>query len=79
MLGGNEGELERATIYDYCCVRYITPLGRFPMVDVSTVLVGIVSVPKWSAWETSRRELSEDVSFGIDTLLVFEQSTLKGV
>ena len=41
-----------------------TPLGRFSMVDVSTV--GTVSVPKTSALETSRRDLSEDVSFGID-------------
>ena len=34
------------------------------VVDIST-MVGLVSVPKRSALETSRRELSEDVSFGI--------------
>ena len=47
------------------------------MVDISTV--GIVSVPKRSALETSCRELSEDVSFGIGTgtLLVVEQSRLE--
>ena len=45
------------------------------MLDISTV--GIVSVPKKSALETSRRELSEDVSFGIGTLLGVEQSSLK--
>ena len=46
------------------------------MVDISKV--GIVSVPKSSALEISRRELSEDVWFGIGTgtLLVVEQSTL---
>ena len=36
----------------------------------------LVSVPQRSAFETSRRELSEDVSFGIGTLLVAEQSSL---
>ena len=44
------------------------------MVDVSTV--GIVSAPKSSDLETSRRELSEDVSGGIGALLVAEQSSL---
>ena len=53
---------------------YRTPLGRFSMLDISTV--GIVSVPKRSALEASRRELSEDVSFGVGTLLFFEQSSL---
>ena len=38
-------------------------MARFPMADISTV--GIVSVPKRSVPETSRRELSEDVSLGI--------------
>ena len=45
------------------------------MINISTV--GIVSTPKTSALETSRRELSEDVSFGIGTLLVVEQSSLE--
>ena len=48
------------------------------MVDISTV--GIVPVPKGSTLETRRRELSEDVWFGIGTvgtLLVVEQSTLE--
>ena len=45
------------------------------MLDISTA--GIVSVPKRSALETSRRELSEDVSVGIGTLLVVEQSGLE--
>ena len=45
------------------------------MLDISTA-VGKMEVPKRSALETSRRELSEDVSFGIGTgtLLVVEQS-----
>ena len=42
---------------------YHTPFGRFPMDGISTV--GIVSTPKMSALEASRRELSEDVPFGI--------------
>ena len=56
---------------------YYTPLGRFSMVGISTD--GIVSVPKSSAWETSRRELSEDVPFGIGTgtFSVVEQSSLE--
>ena len=45
------------------------------MVDISTG--GMVPVPKRSAFETSRRELSEDVSFGISTLLVVEQSSVE--
>ena len=47
------------------------------MVDISTV--GTVPVTNRSALETSRRELSEDVSFGIGTgtLLVVEQSRLE--
>ena len=36
------------------------PWADFSMVDISTV--GTVPVPKTSALETSRRELSEDVS-----------------
>ena len=66
-------ELAPYSVYDGV---YYIPLGRFSMVDVSTV-VGIVSVPKWSAFETSRRELSEDISFGIGILLVVGQSTLQ--
>ena len=48
------------------------------MVDISKV--GTVSVPKRSALEPSRRDLSEDVSFGIGTigtLLAVEQSSLE--
>ena len=45
------------------------------MVDISTV--GIMSVSKRSALEASRRELSEDVPFGLGTLLVVEQSILE--
>ena len=53
------------------------PWADFSMVDISTV--GTVSVPKRWAWETSPRELSEDVSFcvGTGTLLVVEQSGLE--
>ena len=48
------------------------------MLDISTaVAVGMVSVPKRSGLEKSRRELSEDASFGNGTLLVVEHSTLK--
>ena len=43
--------------------------------DRLTVL--IVAVPKTSALETARRELSEDVSFGTGTLLAVEQSSLQ--
>ena len=50
-------------------------LGGFSMVDVSTA--GIVPVPTRSALERSRRELSEDVSFGVGTLLAVEQSSLE--
>ena len=45
------------------------------MVDISTV--EIVWVPKRSALETYRRELSEDASFGVGTLLIVEQSSLE--
>ena len=59
---------------------YHTPLGRFSMFDTFTA--GIVLVPKRTVLEISRRELSEDVSFGIGTigtgiLLVVEQSSLE--
>ena len=52
-----------------------TPLGRFCMHDISTIEK--VSVPNRSALQTFRRELYEDVSFGIGTLLVVEQSGLE--
>ena len=57
---------------------YHTPLSRFSMVDISTA-AGMVRVQTESALESSRRELSEDVSFGIDwyTLMVVEQSSLE--
>ena len=45
------------------------------MFDIS--IIGIMSVPKRSLLETSRRELSENVPFGIDTLLVVEQLSLE--
>ena len=44
------------------------------LVDSSTVRM--VSVPTRSALEKFIREVSEDGSFGIGTLLVVEQSTL---
>ena len=47
--------------------RSVSP-RRFPTFGISTV--GIVPVPKRSAFETPHEELSEDVSFGIGTLLV---------
>ena len=52
------------------------PWVDFQVVDISTA-VGIMPVPKWSALETSRRERSEDVPFGLGTLLVVERSTLE--
>ena len=51
--------------------------GRFSVVDISTAVVEIVSVPKRSALELSRLEISGDVSFGIGTRLVVEQSSLE--
>ena len=45
------------------------------MLGISTV--GLVPVPKRSALETPRRELSEDVSFRIGTVSVVEQSGLE--
>ena len=67
-------ELFVGFLYLYTAGVHHTPLGRFSMLDISTV--GIVSAPKRSALEPSRRELSEDVSSGIDALLVVEQSSL---
>ena len=43
---------------------YHTPLVPISVLDISTV--GMMSVPKRSALQASRRELFEDVSFGID-------------
>ena len=51
---------------------YHTPLDQFSMVDISRN--GTVPVPKRSTLETSRRELYDNASFGIGTLLVVEQS-----
>lgn len=45
------------------------------MFDITTV--GIVPVPKWSAWETSSRDLSDVMWLGIGTLLVVEQSNVE--
>ena len=60
---------------------YITPAPPGPIFHgryLHTWNVGIASVPARSALETtSRRELSEDASFGIGTLLVVEQSSLE--
>ena len=51
--------IDAFTVYDG---GYHAPVtDRFPMVDISTV--GMVLVLKRSAWEASRRELSEDLSF----------------
>ena len=46
------------------------------MLDTSTA-VGIEVAPKRSVLETSRLELSEDVSFDIETLVVIEKSSLE--
>ena len=47
------------------CNTIYPPLGHFSLLDISTV--GIVSVPKGSALESSRPELTEDPSFDIGT------------
>ena len=52
-----------------------TPVGRFTMLDTSTV--GLASVLKRTALEASRPEPSYDASFGISTLLVVEQSSFE--
>ena len=54
---------------------YHTLLGRLSVVDIS--MVGIVRVAKRWAVETCPQELFEDVSLGIGTLLVVEQSGLE--
>ena len=66
--------LEWCTVYNGL---YDTPLARFYMVDISTAVVEIVSVPKRSALETSVRELAEDVPFRIGSLLGVERWTLE--
>ena len=63
------------TIIRYTTVYITPPSADFPRFMVDTSTGGMVPVPKSSALETSRRELSEDVSFGISTLLVVEQSS----
>ena len=61
------------TEYDKVVYWYITPPpGRFSILDISTAVVGLNNCSagaKRSGLETSRRELSEDGSFGIGTLL----------
>ena len=51
------------TVYDRV---HHTPLGRLSMLNISTV--GMLSVPNSSALESSRRELPEDVPFGMAPL-----------
>ena len=70
-------ELFVGFLYLYTAGVHHTPLGRFSMLDISTV--GIVSVPKRSALETSRRELAEDVRivWYFRILLVVEQSSVE--
>ena len=43
---------------------------RLSVLDISNLTNGMVSVPKGPALDTSRRDLSEGVLFGIVTLLV---------
>ena len=59
-------------------LRYTTVcITRYCVVNISTVGI-VVSVPQRSVLETSHRQLSEDVSVGIDTLfLVVGQSSLE--
>ena len=59
----------------YCCCTvydgaYHTPLGRFSMLAIFST-----AKKRW-ALEAFRRERSEGVSFGIDTLSVVDQSSL---
>ena len=53
---------------------YHTPLGRFSMVDISTV--GIVPLPKKVVVGSISSKASEDVLFAVGTLLVVKQSGL---
>ena len=46
----------------------IPPWANVSMFDISTVVGIVASVPNKSALETTRRELSEDVPFGIGTI-----------
>ena len=84
MMSGSVEFTTYSTLQPYTCTEYIFlyhgvyvyhPLSRFSVVDISTV--GMVLVPKSWALETSHRVLSENVSFGIGTLLVVEQSSLE--
>ena len=59
----------------YRTVNVTPPSADFPVLDILTV--GILRVPNRPALEASRRELSEDASFGIGTLLVVEQTSLE--
>ena len=61
------------TVYDGLCISH-TPGPIFHGRYLHSWNSGS---PKRSALETSRRELSENVSFGIGTLLVAEQSSLE--
>lgn len=55
------------------------PLDRFSVLTISTTVVGAESVQKRSALEPSRRELSENVWFGVGTgtLLIVKQLVLE--
>ena len=67
----------RIHLYDGVYV-YDTPLGRFSMADISTV--GIVPMPPPKVFVGKMHvaeSFPEDVSLGIGTLLVVEQSTLE--
>ena len=77
--GDRHGNIKERLSY-----RTVYPSRPPSALDISTAVVGLlttVSVPKRSALNTSRRELSEDVSFGIGTTgtwhLVVEQSSLE--
>ena len=57
---------------------HLPPLGRFPMLDISTLeMWNSVGAKRFDVLETSRRDFSGDVSFGIGTLLVVEHSSLE--
>ena len=66
----------KAFMYPYTTV-CVTPSWADFSWSIDIAMVGIVTVPKMSALETStsRRELSGDVTFDIGTLLVVEQSS----
>ena len=71
MLGTVCGENE------WCRIRRCISHPPRPSSMVNMSAVGTGSVPERSALVTSRRELTEDVSSGIGTLLVAEQSSFK--